>query len=221
MRRLTLSQFTYEFPVKSEPAWSGLVERWYQLDAPAYGMTQAYAEFKSALTDRPDLIILASPGSSGETDFQFASTGASSPSKFVHTLPSVRGASLLKVMDWHGPLLCVQNDPETWLTGLHEALTLSQNNQKRIWVLTAEQLIENPGMHRVALADFAPAHLTKSLEKTTAPGSQTLWISQEEQRLGNSPSDSEFWNWLSEKKSDKAFWVSNQVRLLKADASAN
>ncbi len=129
--------YVYSFPVQNEPEWSSSVERWYQLDAAAYGLAQIYWQYRSELSEQPDFLILASPGASNQTDYQFAHTGAMSPAKFVHTLPSVRGTSLLQIMNWKGPLLCLQRDPETWLMGLEEAESLLSIERRRIWVVMA------------------------------------------------------------------------------------
>ena len=125
-------QFT--FPAKEEPKWGPQIDRWYQLDACAYGLAETY--FKLALPGEipPDFIYLASSGASNLTDFQFARTGGSSPSKFVHTLPNIRGSSLCQLMGWRGPLLCIQNDPRTQVTALREAMELWEHTGQRAWV---------------------------------------------------------------------------------------
>ncbi len=152
---VTLKSYEYQFPGKDEPAWSKKVERWYQLDAYAYGLAQAYTAWNLSKKHHPDLMILASPGASNLTDAQFVQTGASSPAKFVHTLPNIRSSSLGQVMDWGGPLLCIQNDPMTQLTALSEAAALAQVF-KKIWVLTLNPnsktpQLESPALYRVDL----------------------------------------------------------------------
>jgi hypothetical protein len=129
--------FRYEHPPKDEPSWKGVVERWYQLDPFAYGLTQAYSVWKSEIPSPPAMILLASPRASNETDFQFAHGGAVSPAKFVHTLPNIRCSPLCQVMEWSGPVLCLQKDPFTTLHALREAAAfLEAGAAAPIWVLT-------------------------------------------------------------------------------------
>ena len=128
--------FPFEHPAKEEPSWKGIVERWYQLDPFAYGLAEAYTKWKPL--PAPAMILLASPQASNETDFQFATTGATSPAKFVHTLPNIRCSSLCQVMDWTGPVLCVQKDPSTLAHALREALAfLEYGAGAPIWVVSA------------------------------------------------------------------------------------
>jgi hypothetical protein len=135
---LTPHTFEFQFPAPNEPAWSPQVERWYQLDAAAYGLVQSYSELNKQLGESPDMMILASPKASNVTDQAFALSGASSPSKFVHTLANVRAAPLLQVMQWGGPVLCVQHDPQTILCGINQAVGFMETDRKlhRVWVLS-------------------------------------------------------------------------------------
>jgi hypothetical protein len=149
---LKIHRFEFDFPAKHEPRWSSKVERWYQLDAASYGLAQAYTELK--FSEHPHMMILASSGASNETDFQFAQSGAQSPSKFVHTLPSVRGAPLMQLMGWFGPLLCLQNDPHTWEDGLQQAAEFSSETNPLIWVLRVENLSTNRYEARIAEIKF-------------------------------------------------------------------
>ena len=121
-----------EYPAKSEPEWSALVERWYQLDTPAYVLAETYWRLRSKLTETPEWLLLASPGASNLTDSQFAATTAPSPAKFVHTLPNIRSASLLQVMRWSGKVLCLQNDPYTIVSALTESVHLV--GEGAIWI---------------------------------------------------------------------------------------
>lgn len=132
-------EFQFTFPSVETPSWAAKVDRWYQLDAYAFGITQAYAVLRSELKTRPDFIFLASPGSSNETDHLFTSTGAASPSKFVHTLPNSRSASLLQVMEWTGPLLCLQSDPNTKEAAIEEARQFVKGGIQNVWVAGVEK----------------------------------------------------------------------------------
>jgi hypothetical protein len=141
MMRIRLNVWIHElqFPAATAPAWSGEVERWYQLDAYAYGMADATHAWRSQILDRPDLVILASPGGSNHTDWLFAHAEGTSPSLFVHTLPSIRGSSFCQVMNWHGPVLCIQNDPITCLTALGEAIGLLSQEIPTVWIVSVQR----------------------------------------------------------------------------------
>ena len=130
------------FPAKETPTWAPKSDRWYQLDQPGYSLPQAYSLLKEQLGPAPDMIVLASPQASNHTDRDFAAGGASSPSKFVHTLPNIRAVSLLQAMEWSGPLLCIQNDPATVETALEEAeIELAAKPElSRIWVVSFNPL---------------------------------------------------------------------------------
>lgn len=102
------------FDTRTPPPWAPAVDRWYQLDAPAF----ALAEAGSRWTDLPPprLVVGASAGASNASDREFLA--APRAHRFVHTLPSVRYAALCQVVGWAGPLLCVQRDPSTLVAGL-------------------------------------------------------------------------------------------------------
>jgi hypothetical protein len=121
-----------QYPAKAEPEWSSLVERWYQLDTPAYVLAETYWRLRTRLPQPPEWLLLSSPGASNLTDSQFAASAAPSPAKFVHTLPNIRSASLLQVMRWSGKVLCIQNDPYTIVSALTEAVHLL--NEGPTWI---------------------------------------------------------------------------------------
>lgn len=131
--RLNYFSFEFTYPISKEPEWAAKVERWYQLDAPAYGLTELYWRNRTSLPDSPEWIFLASPGASNPTDAQFAKSAAPSPAKFVHTLPNIRSAPLLQVMNWSGPVLCLQNGANTLLSSLAEAYEVM--GKKPVWVV--------------------------------------------------------------------------------------
>ena len=110
----------FAFPPVSEPSWHALVDRWYQLDAPAYGLCEAVMHWKGEWKV-PDRMIFASPGASNVSDLDFVRSGTTSPAKFVHTLPNVRASALAQVMEWNGPTVCLQRDPMTFLSALVQA----------------------------------------------------------------------------------------------------
>jgi hypothetical protein len=131
--------FSFTYPATTEPAWKDQVDRWYQLDAPAYGLAEFYQQNKDKLGPPPGLIILASPSASNSTDFQFVNSGARSPAKFVHTLPNIRISPLAQVMNWHGPLLCFQKGEQTLSSAREEATYLLSDLCPIIWLLSVNE----------------------------------------------------------------------------------
>ena len=127
---------SFEFPRLSEPEWSLKVERWYQLDAAAFALAETFWRHRASLKQRPEWLLLASPLASNVTDAQFALSATASPAKFVHTLPNIRGASLLQVMDWSGQVLCLQNDPTTVTTAISEGMQMVKTTGRETWVLS-------------------------------------------------------------------------------------
>ncbi len=114
--------------------WQERVERWYQLDDAAKILCETYWQKREELGANPDWLILASPGASNQTDHKFVSAPTPSPATFVHTLPNIRGAPLLQLMQWTGPVLCIQKDPNTLTSALAEAMALARSEEARVWV---------------------------------------------------------------------------------------
>ncbi|MFZ4439268.1 MAG: hypothetical protein ACOYOS_12630 [Syntrophales bacterium] len=133
---LDFERFPFDFPAVTKPVWSGKVDRWYQLDAMAYGLAQACFQWRQMEAERPSFLLLASRGASNDADRAFAESGAASPAKFVHTLPSVRSSTVCQVMDWHGPMLCLQEDPSTLCTALIEAVKMVSEDVPVVWILS-------------------------------------------------------------------------------------
>ncbi len=117
--------------------WQNRVERSHQLDEAAQILCATWWEKRYSMGPLPDWLILASPSASNWTDAHFVRSEMPSPSKFVHTLPNVRGAALLQLMNWHGPVLCIQNDPHTVHTALLEATMLAVSEKARVWVASS------------------------------------------------------------------------------------
>lgn len=134
---LRFHHWEFSYPAETEPAWSARVDRWYQLDASAYGLTELYERLKAAGEPLhvPSFVILASPEASNDSDHAFASTGTASAHKFAHTLPNIRGAPLSQSMGWVGPTLCLQNDPHTFASALSEAAGFVRAGRTPVWVL--------------------------------------------------------------------------------------
>ena len=118
------------FPAKEPPAWAAKVERWYQLDPFAFLLPEAFTRWSARLPSRPARMLLSGFGASNLTDSAFALSGAVSPTKFVHTLPSIRASALLAVMGWQGPVLSLHRDPSTLAAALREGL----RGEEETWV---------------------------------------------------------------------------------------
>ncbi len=131
-----------QWPASQTPAWADHAERWYQLDPAAFALADAYWTFRTELGEPPGWLLLASPGASNYTDAQFAASDSPSPAKFVHTLPNIRGVSLLQLMKWSGQVLCLQKDPGTVSFALTEAFRLAEFEDTTVWVATVRQ-VEN------------------------------------------------------------------------------
>ncbi|MEQ1878115.1 MAG: hypothetical protein ABL958_15840 [Bdellovibrionia bacterium] len=145
MKQVFMNVHIHEFshPSPGEPAWKDKIARWSQLDFAAFGLVEAYESLKAGLS-RPSFIVLASPGASNETDRKFAIGGGASPSLFVHTLPNIRCSPLLQVMEWSGPVLCVQNDPQTFVAGVREAFSFVGAEHPVVWVVAVEYRAFDP-----------------------------------------------------------------------------
>lgn len=185
MKRAYMNSRIHEFAStraagEAPPQWASQVSRWSQLDSAAYGVTDAVFHWKNTLA-RPDLIVLASPGASNETDRRFALGGASSPSLFVHTLPNIRCSPCLQVMEWSGPVLCVQNDPTTFVAGVREGFALLNDELPVIWVIAVEsRLSDSHGVYLVEL-------------KVSGDGSHQIF---EAPGLPSEMKDKDWLNWL-------------------------
>lgn len=177
---LLVKTFQFSYPTSDEPRWKNDVERWYQLDASAYGLPQAYDLWKEQLP-KPSAIILASSGASNETDFHFAQTQGLSPSKFVHTLPNVRCSPLCQVMKWFGPVYCVSRGDRTQVLAIREAVELLAE-LPCVWVLSVQKSDER---YQVSGYFF---------EKTLQSGNYEIWKNHISSDMSN---DTKLSHWLN------------------------
>lgn len=203
--------YDYDFPISptaEAPAWSSRVDRWYQLDAYAYGLAQSASHFNSLnLTPTgepaklPDLVLLASPEASNRTDYAFAQSGGNSPAKFVHTLPNVRSSAWCQVTGWSGPLLCLQRDPFTLVGALSEAATLLGGDYQEIWVLSVTLMKEGKyRAHQFRLC-LAPSSFLG-----VSPQEILFEMTLNSNSIANvTNSDLSFLNWLSKSQASVAF----------------
>lgn len=192
---------------KLAPAWQDRVERWYQLDACAYALCEAGFQLQRQYQwRRPDLILLSSAGGSNATDLAFAQGGASSPAKFVHTLPNIRGSSLCQVLDWSGPILCLQNGEHTLSSGLLEAIAFL-STRSCVWVL-ANDAVET----KVTCLSLHHAHDEFEILESDP---LTYWITARletsQARVGG---DQTLRNWLKNKsQEDKLFSLTPNLQI--------
>ena len=215
--KIVLYRHKLNWPPEKEPFWGKIVERWYQLDAAAYSLVETYSILEKNFAKKPFFLILASPLGSMETDFLFARSGASSPSKFVHTLSNIRGSSLMQVMDWQGPLICFQNDPITWLTGLNEAIDLSSDVNHEIWVIHFKKTNEE-GVNEVIWAQILYDSLDK--EKTSDFSQVFLIVSpqmNQNVKLSKNLKDGDFWLWISDASFSSPLMISDRWSLQKTE----
>jgi len=127
------------FSTATPPSWAVAVDRWYQLDAPAFALAEAWSQWNAASPlPTPRFIVGASATASNASDRAFAESPRAH--RFVHTLPSVRYAALCQVMRWAGPLLCVQRDPTTLAAGLATAMDFHAHDGET-WVLGARPTV--------------------------------------------------------------------------------
>jgi hypothetical protein len=130
------------YPAPEAPTWAGCVERWYQLDPFAYLLPEAFTRLEKQLEKtRPSLQFLACSGASNLTDAAFVKSQASSPTKFVHTLPNIRASSLLSVMRWNGPVYSLHQDPFTLAATFRAALrAFASDKTGEIWIWNVTKL---------------------------------------------------------------------------------
>lgn len=216
---ISLFEHFYRFPARQAPAWGAKVDRWYQLDAYAFGLCDGYDRIKMRLGKPADFVLLASPEASNRSDHVFAITGAISPSKFVHTLANVRSAPLFQVASWSGPSICIQNDPETEVTGLCEAVGLCEVDPscKTVWVFTV-------AVDDLSLGSFRARIYRISREKPNSAtlGDKIFLIEQAQLDLHQSSTDASWLQWSSENSIGKLshFRLSPKLKALKCPFEA-
>ncbi len=179
MIEVRTSTYAYTFPAQGEPVWKEKVDRWYQLDAAAFGLADAAHYWKqSGSPSRPDFVLLASHGASNDSDAKFAREGASSPSKFVHTLPNIRATAFCQVSAWSGPLLCLQKDPGTIVAALTEASEFVSPQYPTVWILGVNSLGSGKWeayRFELKLNEAQKTPRTLTLEPGEATTDEALW----------------------------------------------
>lgn len=135
---------------RQEPAWKERVDRWYQLDEIGFAVSEAIWQWKTKDLPSPKLVILAMEGLSTVADFDFVNSGASSPAKFVFTLPNIAASVLFQVLGIHCKVYCLNSGTATEEAGVEHAQRFSKIYDC-IWVLSSPPGLEN-GKRVVRLA---------------------------------------------------------------------
>ncbi len=104
-----------------EPAWSGKIKRWSQLDAASFIVAEATHQARDFIGNSQQVILLSTQGS-GRSDHLFAHHSKISPSYFVHTLPNVRGLAFGSISAWEGPVFCFSQGKYSLVKCFHEVI---------------------------------------------------------------------------------------------------
>ena len=128
---------------KTEPPWSSKIDRWYQLDEVSHAFCEALHRW-NYLEDmpRPDVIFLALPGASNLADLEFAKAGASSPAKFVYTLPNICAAVILQLLGHRGKIYCINQGEQTLAFAKNEASAFAKNGAKA-WLFSSPAILKD------------------------------------------------------------------------------
>lgn len=127
-------------PGQNPPDWAEKVPRWYQLDEPAYFLTELF----QATNPEPENLVLSSPMSSNQTDIRFVLGGCESAQKFVHTLPNIRASMALQSLNQFCGFTCLPGD---MIAGLEEFYFLSQEGQKASWA-SVHPLVDDSSLQK-------------------------------------------------------------------------
>lgn len=212
MSHLQVFEHEFVFPAKNPPAWTENVDRWYQMDAFAFGACDAFSRFETALGRLPDFVFLASREASNRTDRLFVEGGSISPSKFVHTLPNVRSAPLFQIAGWSGPCLCLQNDPATEIAGLVEAAMIVSAEFETVWMFSIEPMTLSYRARVYVLSDSKTADfMIRKIQKTSAKPTENSSF--------DSPTDEHWLHWLRSAENTlenhEKFHLSNSLQVIR------
>ncbi len=162
--KIHLYRFPFDFPFAKDPEWSSKVDRWYQLDAAAFGLTELVWNLK----DKPDLIFLGSQDASGTSDKLFVQSDATSAVRFAHTLPNVRCSPFLQAKGWSLPVFCSQYGNSTLSNAVCNAQMLLGNSFKKIWILSVLPDQKTPGKYNACALELNDATREKTSEISIA-----------------------------------------------------
>lgn len=168
--KLHLTRLPFEFPFRKDPDWSAKVDRWYQLDAAAFGITELVWNLKA----KPDLIFLASQDASNTSDTLFVESDSTSAVRFAHTLPNVRCSPFLQAKSWNLPVFCLQFGTATLENALRTAEILL-GIYKKIWILSVLPELESPGKYNACALELDDAIREKTSEISIADTSHYVF----------------------------------------------
>ena len=169
--KLHLYRFPFEFPFLKDPEWSSKVDRWYQLDAAAFGTT----ELVWKMPEKPDLIFLASQDASNGSDSLFVESDATSAVRFAHTLPNVRCSPFLQAKGWNLPVYCLQYGSATFENALRNAQIILGKPYKKIWILNVLPDSVPPGKYNACALELDDAICEKTSEISIADTRQSVF----------------------------------------------
>lgn len=150
-----MKSWSVDLQPKNEPPWSAKIDRWYQLDEVCYAFCEALHQWQY-LEDlpRPEVILLALPGASNVADQDFVASNATSPAKFVYTLPNIAAAVILQMLGFSCKVYCLHKGPETLAFVENEARTFARAG-KSVWVFSSTAQAD--GTRRVEFGDYRAA----------------------------------------------------------------
>lgn len=148
--------FSIQVDRRQAPPWSEKVDRWYQLDHPSFVFCQAYWELEIVEKNCTDFLIIASDYASNQSDLNFVLDAPPfKPMYFVHTLPSIRAAPLLQLMQKELPVICISQEYQSLEKALRTAEALMDPAKNRqsvdIWSYSPQNSAEHCKWVRLSL----------------------------------------------------------------------
>jgi len=108
-----------------------------------------------AKAPRPDVIFIALTGASNLADFEFASSGATSPAKFVFTLPNICASVIFQMLGHHGKVYCLHHGADTLEFAQNEARFAAKTG-RTAWVFSSSAELHE-GRRQVRFELFPPS----------------------------------------------------------------
>ena len=143
MTFVTKAEYKINTVNRTQPEWKDQVERWYQMDAMCFAVSQAAYEFTKQHPVKFDNLILGAVGGSNLADFDFVKFGSSSPSKFVYTLPNIALSTLCQSLKWSGPAQCVICPENEQDVVVRESLDVAKYQNSSVLLFLVDQLVQD------------------------------------------------------------------------------
>lgn len=135
------------------PLWSAKIDRWNQLDDTCFTFCQALHEWNYLNTYlKPDFVFLVLENASNAADLDFVQSGASSPAKFVFTLPNICAAVLFQILAHSGRTFCLSCGKNSLALAQNEAKKFLEN-KKTSWIFS-NSIDPTSGNRAVQFFDF-------------------------------------------------------------------